>query len=361
MPNLQQHNPLTEPHIWFITGLLASQAHIGCVTTMFPRITSRSVYWLLLHAVVIELGIYIIFGLALALFAHDVTGLSILYFRQLYDTSASLLWLMLPAFFAFAAYASPYSRFWLCWALLALAVWSMSFLNYVLPVGQFSIWIAAMLGSAARYHALSTVGIAVLPAAIVIAICLHIRQLLKQPPGEGYAGRYSLIGATLALAYGAYIIYQLWQGYGHFFPGARTQDLADALPLTSSPALNAPSYLQTPSHIIPEWDSLPFYAILRAIPGKTEGVIVLCASLGVFLLLPWLDPGPARPFWRRPFVGWVVASIMLTIIALGVLGTRAPDGWVYIASQAATAAYFFLFLIAMPLASRAERRRTPRA
>ena len=35
---------------------------------------------------------------------------------------------------------------------------------------------------------------------------------------------------------------------------------------------------QTPTHIVPEWDYLPFYAILRAIPSKLLGVIALLAS-----------------------------------------------------------------------------------
>ena len=30
--------------------------------------------------------------------------------------------------------------------------------------------------------------------------------------------------------------------------------------------------LVTPTHIVPEWYFLPFYAILRAIPNKTGGV-----------------------------------------------------------------------------------------
>lgn len=37
--------------------------------------------------------------------------------------------------------------------------------------------------------------------------------------------------------------------------------------------------LVTPHSIVPEWYFLPFYAILRAIPDKTFGVIALFAAI----------------------------------------------------------------------------------
>ena len=39
----------------------------------------------------------------------------------------------------------------------------------------------------------------------------------------------------------------------------------------------------TPSHIVPEWYFLPFYAILRAIPDKLGGVIAMFGAIA--------DPG----------------------------------------------------------------------
>src|SRR5215475_11261109 len=45
---------------------------------------------------------------------------------------------------------------------------------------------------------------------------------------------------------------------------------------------------QTPTHIVPEWYYLPFYAILRGIPDKLVGVIALAASIIVLAFMPWL-------------------------------------------------------------------------
>jgi quinol-cytochrome oxidoreductase complex cytochrome b subunit len=44
----------------------------------------------------------------------------------------------------------------------------------------------------------------------------------------------------------------------------------------------------TPAHIVPEWYFLPFYAILRAVPNKLVGVILLVAAIIVLLLFPFL-------------------------------------------------------------------------
>jgi ubiquinol-cytochrome c reductase cytochrome b subunit len=41
----------------------------------------------------------------------------------------------------------------------------------------------------------------------------------------------------------------------------------------------------TPTHIVPEWYFLPFYAILRSIPNKLLGVIAMFVSILILFLL----------------------------------------------------------------------------
>ena len=52
--------------------------------------------------------------------------------------------------------------------------------------------------------------------------------------------------------------------------------------------------LQTPAHIVPEWYFLPFYAILRAVPDKLMGVLLMFAAVAVLFILPWLDKHKVR-------------------------------------------------------------------
>lgn len=43
----------------------------------------------------------------------------------------------------------------------------------------------------------------------------------------------------------------------------------------------------TPTHIVPEWYFLPFYAILRSIPDKLQGVILMLLSIFILLIFPF--------------------------------------------------------------------------
>ena len=44
----------------------------------------------------------------------------------------------------------------------------------------------------------------------------------------------------------------------------------------------------TPTHIVPEWYFLPFYAILKSFESKAYGVIAMVASLLLLLFMPFL-------------------------------------------------------------------------
>lgn len=52
--------------------------------------------------------------------------------------------------------------------------------------------------------------------------------------------------------------------------------------------------LVTPASIVPEWYLLPFYAILRSIPDKLLGVILMFAAILVLLVLPFTDRSVVR-------------------------------------------------------------------
>jgi ubiquinol-cytochrome c reductase cytochrome b/c1 subunit len=107
--------------------------------------------------------------------------------------------------------------------------------------------------------------------------------------------------------------------------------------------------LVTPPHIVPEWYFLPFYAILRAIPSKLFGVIALIASIGILFFVPWLDTSKVRSTRYRPVYRWFFWAFVLTCVALGYLGSQAPDGWYLILGRVFTFYYFAFFLVVMPV------------
>ena len=113
--------------------------------------------------------------------------------------------------------------------------------------------------------------------------------------------------------------------------------------------------LVTPNHIVPEWYFLPFYAILRSVPSKLGGVMMMFGSIALMFVLPWLDTSPVRSARFRPIYRILIWVLVLAMITLGVCGARPPEGiWVVLA-RLATAYYFLHFLVLLPLLGKLER------
>ncbi len=91
--------------------------------------------------------------------------------------------------------------------------------------------------------------------------------------------------------------------------------------------------LVTPSHIVPEWYLLPFYAILRAItfdvgpiPAKLLGVLFMFAAIAVLFLLPWLDTSKVKSMRYRPVARQFFFAFVTVCLLLGWCGAADPDG-----------------------------------
>jgi len=113
--------------------------------------------------------------------------------------------------------------------------------------------------------------------------------------------------------------------------------------------------LATPPEIVPEWYLLPYYAILRSIPNKLAGVIIMFGSLLLLALVPWLDRSPVksarfRPVYRQFF--WV---LLADCILLGYCGAHPPEGWFVLASRLGTIYLYLHFLVIFPLLAVFER------
>jgi quinol-cytochrome oxidoreductase complex cytochrome b subunit len=122
--------------------------------------------------------------------------------------------------------------------------------------------------------------------------------------------------------------------------------------------------LQTPNHIVPEWYLLPFYAILRAVPDKFGGVILMFGAIAVLFILPWLDTSKVRSMRYRPVMKWFFIIFVIVCLGLGWCGGQLPDDMVFtLAKDAAgnpiglnyvtltralTFYYFAFFLIILP-------------
>src|SRR5882757_5387625 len=67
--------------------------------------------------------------------------------------------------------------------------------------------------------------------------------------------------------------------------------------------------LVTPQSVVPQWYFLPFYAILRSIPSKPGGVLLMFGAVGVLFVLSWLDTSPVRSARFRPIFRRLLAVL----------------------------------------------------
>jgi quinol-cytochrome oxidoreductase complex cytochrome b subunit len=130
--------------------------------------------------------------------------------------------------------------------------------------------------------------------------------------------------------------------------------------------------LVTPTHIVPEWYYLPFYAILRAVPDKLGGVLLMFGAIGVLFVLPWLDTSKVRSMRYRPMAKLYFLFFVLACLVLGYCGARLPDdplvpgfttftlidsdinSFVWL-SRIATAYYFAYFVVILPVLGLVEK------
>ena len=111
----------------------------------------------------------------------------------------------------------------------------------------------------------------------------------------------------------------------------------------------------TPAHIVPEWYLLPFYAILRAVPDKLMGVLLMFGSIIVLFFLPWLDTMKVKSARYRPLYKIFFLLFVIFCLLLGYLGAKPPEGIYLFLSRVSTIYYFAFFLVIMPILSRIEK------
>ncbi|MBV8191207.1 MAG: cytochrome b N-terminal domain-containing protein [Alphaproteobacteria bacterium] len=275
----------------------------------------------------------------------------------------------------YGSYKSPRELLWILGVIILLLMMATAFMGYVLPWGQMSFWGATVITN--LFSAIPVVGQSIvdwlwggfaidnptlnrfyalhylLPFVIVGVVALHVVALhvhgSNNPLGIDPKGPQDTVPFhpyyTMKDGFGVAVFLIIYAGFTFFMPN----QLGDpANYIQANP-------LSTPTHIVPEWYFLPFYAILRAIPDKLGGVIAMFGSIGVLFVLPWLDTSRVRSCTFRPIYKWFVFVLLIDVIVLGFCGAHPPEGfWVPLA-QLGTLYYFFHFLILLPILGKIER------
>jgi len=310
--------------------------------------------------------------------------------RYIHSTGASaffiVVYLHMFRGLLYGSFKPPRELLWIFGMLIYVVLMGEAFMGYLLPWGQMSYWGAQVITS--LFGAIPVVGdglvewirgdffisditlnrffalhVIALPLVLIFLVVAHILALhevgsnnpdgveiknTKGPDGiplDGIAFHpyYSVkdtVGlAVFLMAFCAVVFFAPDMG-GYFLEHANFE-----------PA-NA---MKTPLHIAPVWYFTPFYAILRAVPDKLGGVILMGAAIIVLFLLPWLDRSPVRSIRYR---GWLyklpLGLFAAAFVMLGYLGMQPPTPTYTYLARLGTVIYFGFFLL-LPWLSRVDK------
>jgi ubiquinol-cytochrome c reductase cytochrome b subunit len=315
--------------------------------------------------------------------------------RYMHSTGASAFFLVvyLHMFRAmlYGSYKNPRELLWLIGMFIYLAMMAEAFFGYLLPWGQMSYWgaqvIVSLFGALPgigevlvewirgdyfisditlnRFFALHVIAV---PLALVMLVVLHIMALHEtgsnNPDGievkenkdengipvDGVAFHpYYTVKDLVAII----IFLILFAGVVFFSPEMGGYFLEHA---NFEPA-NA---LKTPEHIAPIWYFTPFYAILRAVPNKLGGVLLMGFAVVLLFFLPWLDRCKVKSIRYR---GWTfklaLGVFAVSFVVLGILGTLPAVDLYTDLARIFTALYFAFFLLMPFYTSREQTKPVP--
>ena len=304
--------------------------------------------------------------------------------RYMHSTGASLFFIVVYLHMfrglIYGSYQKPRELVWILGMLIYLVLMAEAFMGYVLPWGQMSFWGAKVIislfgaipvigngltewimgdylpGDATlnRFFALHVIA---LPLVLLLLVVLHLGALHEvgsnNPEGvdvkHGPKGnRWSptapkdgipfhpyytvkdLVGVGFLLIIAAFIIFFIPAVGGWFL---EHDNFTEA------------NRLVTPAHIKPVWYYTPYYAMLRVIPEKLLGVLVMFAAIGVLFLVPWLDRGKVKSIKFRGLAYKIAIGIFaFSFVYLGKIGAGpGTDPVETIIGRVLTVLYFSFF------------------
>ena len=273
----------------------------------------------------------------------------------------------------YGSYMHPREHLWCSGVIIFLLMMATAFLGYVLPWGQMSFWGATVITN--FFTTIPFVGQNIvewlwgaysidnptlnrffslhyfLPFIIAALSCIHL-VLLHQ------SGSTNPIGVEIRTDYlpfypyfyvkdlfGFFVLLFVFLFYIYYNPN----DLGhpDNYIVADS--------IKTPSHIVPEWYFLPFYAILRSIESKVGGVIAMFGAIIVLLFLPFINTSEVRSSTFRPIYVVLFWMLFSDFVLLAWVGQQAVDPPFIQVGRYATIFYFLFFLVLLPLSGKLEK------
>lgn len=310
--------------------------------------------------------------------------------RYLHSTGASaffvVVYLHMFRGMMYGSYRKPRELVWIIGMLIYFVLMAEAFMGYLLPWGQMSYWgaqvIVSLVGaipyigddlmlwirgdyliSGITLNRFFSLHVIALPLVLVGLVAVHIfalhevgsnnpdgidikakRDALGRPldgiPFHPYYSVHDIFGIIVFLFVFCSVVFFFPDGGGYFL---------------ERPNFEPANPLKTPEHIAPVWYFTPFYAMLRAVPDKLGGVIVMGGAIAILFVLPWLDRSPIRSIRYKGLISKLALVVfVISFCILGYLGVKQPTPGRTLVSQICTLLYFMYFLL-MPVYTKIER------
>jgi ubiquinol-cytochrome c reductase cytochrome b subunit len=314
--------------------------------------------------------------------------------RYMHTTGASMffavVYLHMFRGLLYGSYKKPRELVWIFGMTIYLVMMAEGFLGYVLPYGQMSYWGAQVIislfgaipyigeslevwvrgdyyisgSTVSRFFALHVVA---LPLMLIALVFMHLVALhevgagnpegidieehldedgvpLDSVPFFPYKVLNALVGIGVFMTVFAIIMFFFPEAGGYFIEKANFEE---ANPLS------------TPEHIAPVWYYSPYYAMLRAVPDKLGGLIVMAGAIAILFVVPWLDRSKVNSIRYKGIFSKIAISLFaISFLTLGYLGTVPVTELRTLMSVICTAIYFLFFFL-MPIYTSLESTKQP--
>jgi len=273
----------------------------------------------------------------------------------------------------YGSYITPRQKVWYSGCAIFILLMAIAFFGYILPWGQMSYWAATVITS--LISAIPYIGEGllsylwggysvdqptlsrifslhyILPFVLVGLVMVHIFFLHEvgsnNPLGSDNCDKISFYPYFVAKDLVGISVFMIIFSIVVFF-------MPNFLSHPDNYEMANPEV--TPLHIVPEWYFLLFYGILRSVPSKIGGILLLIASIACIVFLPIISrpvirSGRFRPLFKIAFWLFVADVIILSWTASNPVETPYFE-----IGQAATIFYFVFFLILNPVIIVLERR-----
>jgi quinol-cytochrome oxidoreductase complex cytochrome b subunit len=288
----------------------------------------------------------------------------------------------------YGSYKAPREVLWILGVLIFVLMIATAFLGYVLPWGQMSFWAATVitslfgsldqiiphLGTSIQTWLLGGFGVSdatlnrffslhyLLPFVIAGVVGLHIWAL--HVPGNNNPLGIDVKSSQDTVPFHPY--YTVKDAfYLALFVIIFAAIVFYAPDILGNPDNYTPANpLVTPPDIVPDWYLMPFYAMLRSIPQKLIGVLVLFSAIAILVFIPWLDTSNVRSMRFRPMLKPFFWVFLVDCLLLGYCGSQSVDAawnlgvfsipliWV---ARLGTIYYFAFFFPILPIVGLIER------